>query len=67
MIRVNKITLVVPAHNLKQEFEIEHAEKILRMQNNGGWQLPENSEFIFDLNNGIGLKQNKGNTAKAKK
>lgn len=43
-----------------QEFEITHAERILRLRNNGGWELPESSNYIFDLQNGITKKRNKG-------
>lgn len=53
-----RIVLVVPRHNLKQEFEITHAERLLRLKNNGGWQLPADSKFTFD-GNGIKLKSNK--------
>lgn len=56
-----KSTMVVlenTASNTTQEFDIDHAERILRMPNNGGWQLPENSVNTFDETNGIGFKQN---------
>lgn len=53
-----KIVLVAPQHNLKQEFEITHAERLLRLKNNGGWELPADSKFVFD-GNGIKLKSNK--------
>jgi hypothetical protein len=43
-----------------ETFEINHAERILRMPNNGGWQLPEDSDFKFDFNDGIGKKSNRG-------
>jgi hypothetical protein len=29
------------------------------MPNNGGWQLPENSKFEFDKENGLRYKRNK--------
>ena len=40
------------------QHEINHAEKLLRMPNNGGWRLPENSQYTFDFNNGIEFKRN---------
>ena len=56
--------------NLKttEQFEINHAERLLRMPNNGGWQLPEDSAYKFDFNNGIGVRQDKkgNNGAKEK-
>ena len=52
---------------MKREFEITHAERLLGMPNNGGWQLPENSEYIFDLNDGLKRKQPKGNPESTKK
>lgn len=41
------------------KYEIAHAERILRMPNNGGWHLPENSKYTFDEEYGIGLKSDK--------
>mgnify|MGYP003589109374 CR=1 FL=1 len=57
--KVTKVKLVCPPHGLTDEFEITHAERLLRMPNNGGWRLPENSDFKFDKDNGIGYKRNK--------
>lgn len=65
--RQSKIKLVVPDSDMEREFEITHAERLLGMPNNGGWQLPENSEYIFDLNDGLKRKQPKGNPESTKK
>lgn len=65
--RQSKIKLVVPDSDMEREFEITHAERLLGMPNNGGWQLPENSEYIFDLNDGLKRKQPKGNSEGPKK
>lgn len=65
--RQSKVKLVVPDSDMEREFEITHAERLLGMPNNGGWQLPENSEYIFDLNDGLKRKQPKGNTESTKK
>ena len=46
--KTTTVTLVVPAHNMEQDFEFSHAERLLGMANNGGWQLPENSHYVFD-------------------
>ena len=61
------VKLVVPEQGKTQEFEITLAECLLRMPNNGGWQLPKDSEFIFDYKNGLGRKLNKQNPARAAK
>lgn len=46
------------ANDVTREFEISHAEQLLRMPNNGGWYLPENSKFEF-VNNGLRRRQDK--------
>lgn len=58
------VTLVT-ADGAQQEFEINHAERILRAPNNGGWKLPDNSEYQFDYYNGITKRTNQGDSAKA--
>lgn len=58
MERVSKITLVVPKHNMKQAFVFVQAEALLRLQHNGGWQLPEDSKYIFTKEHGIRRKSN---------
>lgn len=40
-------TVTLVANGVTREFEISHAERILRMPKNGGWRLPENSKFEF--------------------
>jgi len=55
------------ANGLRQIFEINHAERLLRMPNNGGWKLPENSDYTFDYYNGIELKRNTGKGTEAGK
>ena len=60
------ITLVVPKHNIKQEFGLQHAERLLDMGSavNGGWVLPEDSNYIYDEENGLRVKSDKANSAK---
>ena len=62
------VRLVVEKHNMSQEFSISHAERLLDMgvYLSGGWTLPEDSNYIYDEENGLRLKSNKGNTAEAK-
>lgn len=57
--KVTKVKLVCPTHGLTDEFGINHAERLLRMPNNGGWQLPENTPFEFSIENGIRYKTHK--------
>ena len=61
------VTLVVPKHNLTQAFSVPHAERLLDMGSfrNGGWELPADSDYIYDEENGLRIKANKANTAAA--
>lgn len=45
--------LCVPELSITKEFEISHAERILRMPNNGGWRLSDDSRYQFDTLYGI--------------
>ena len=60
------VTLWVPKYNLRQEFGIQHAERLLDMGShiNGGWELPEDSKYIYDEENGLRLKSDKANSGK---
>lgn len=40
------VTLNCPALGDRQ-FEVSHAERLLAMPNNGGWHLPENSQYEY--------------------
>lgn len=65
--KVHKIKLVVPKYNMEQEFDVEHAERLLDMgpHLNGGWELPKDSKYIYDEENGLRVKSDKGDSAKA--
>ena len=60
------ITLVTPA-GIKQQFGIQHAERLLDLgpELNGGWKVDPDSDYYYDEENGIRLKSDKGDTAKA--
>lgn len=45
---------------LTGSYTVNHAERILRMPNNGGWKLPSDSKFNFDEKNGITRKTSGG-------
>lgn len=47
------VLLEVPEHSLQRTFEFSHAERLLKMRNNGGWVLPQDSKFEMTEN---GLK-----------
>lgn len=66
MAKLTEVELENTAANSRQTFEINHAERLLRMPNNGGWQLPKDSPYYFDFNNGIGYKQDKKGSTKPK-
>jgi hypothetical protein len=51
-------TVTLVANGVTQDFEFAHAERILRMPNNGGWKLPEDSKFEF-IDNGLQRRGNK--------
>lgn len=61
------VTLVVPKYNIKQKFGIQHAERLLDMGIviSGGWELPRDSNYTYDRENGLRIKSDKANSAKA--
>lgn len=61
------VLLVVSRTDIKREFGIAHAERLLDMGvfKNGGWELPKDSEYTYSEENGLRLKTDKGNSAKA--
>lgn len=58
------IVTLETANGTKQDFEINHAERILRHPDSG-WKLPEDSPYQFDYYDGITKRTNQGNSAKA--
>lgn len=60
------ITLVTP-HGQKQVFELQHAERLLAMGSvmNGGWTIDKDEKYYYDKENGIRIKTDKANIAKA--
>lgn len=60
------VTLIVPKHNMSGEFGVAHAERLLDMGHlNGGWELPKDSKYYYDEENGLRLKTDKPDIAKA--
>lgn len=60
---VKKVRL--EAGDISREFEVSHAERILDMGPilNGGWRVPEDSEYEYTEEYGLKLKSNKRNSA----
>jgi len=46
MAKVTRVALATVAEGARQEFDIDHAERILKIPNSG-WQLPKDSDFEF--------------------
>ena len=57
--KVTMITLNCPALGDRQ-FEVSHAERLLAMPKNGGWQLPNESQYVYE-NGSISRRNKKGN------
>lgn len=61
-----QVVLVTPG-GVKRSFGIAHAERLLDLgpDVNGGWSVDPQSPYYYDEENGIRLKSNKANSAKA--
>lgn len=60
MAKSTLVTLACKAAGVQpREFGIEHAENLLRMPNNGGWYIPNESQFKYE-NGNISRKNKKG-------
>lgn len=64
--REQTVTLVTST-GVKKAFELKHAERLLDMGPalNGGWSIDPQSSYYYDEENGIRLKTDKRNSAKA--
>lgn len=60
------VILIVDKYGIEQSFSVQHAERLLDMgpELNGGWELPKDSKYIYDEENGLRIKSDKTNTAK---
>lgn len=62
-----RVKLVVPIHGTEQMFSVDHAARLLAMgAANGGWELPSDSRYYFDKENGLRLKPNKDSNKQAR-
>ena len=62
----SSVTLVTADGKICKEFEIEHAERVLRRPKGGGWKLPEDSEYEFDYYDGITKRTDTGDSKASK-
>ena len=53
------VLLVCPQWGYEQTLSVEHAENLLNMPNNGGWELSKDSEYQF-VNGSIVRRNTKG-------
>ena len=52
-----KVTMIeLEAKNGRQSFPVEQADALLRMKFNGGWKLPEDSEWTWTPEKGFEKK-----------
>ncbi len=64
--KATKVVLECEKLGLTKEFDVDHAERLLLMRNNGGWQLPSDSNFEFDKENGIRYRRDNQKNSGAK-
>ena len=57
MAKETKIELEIPQG--RQQFPVEQADALLRMKFNGGWHLPEDSEWTWTPEKGFEKKATK--------
>ena len=58
--KLGDVELTVHDKTKTKTFGFSHAERILKMDNNGGWKLPEKSPYKFTKKNGLKSKQSSG-------
>ena len=64
--KATKVVLECEKLGMKKEFDVDHAERLLLMKNNGGWHLPADSNFEFDIENGIRYRRDNQKNSGAK-
>lgn len=64
--KATKVVLECEKLGVRREFDIDHAERLLLMKNNGGWHLPSDSNFEFDKENGIRYRRDNQKNSGAK-
>ena len=59
MAKVTRVALATVKEGARQQFDIDHAERILSIPNSG-WELPKDSEFEY-VNGTISRRDKKKN------
>lgn len=59
MAKVTRVALATVKEGARQQFDIDHAERILAIPNSG-WELPKDSEFEY-VNGTISRRNTKKN------
>ena len=63
MAKETKIELEIPQG--RKSFHVEQADALLRMKFNGGWKLPEDSEWAWTSEKGFEKKEGKKSQPKS--
>lgn len=65
-VKEQTVTLVTPSGQ-RQAFGLAHAERLLDLgpERNGGWKIADDEQYIYTEENGIRLKSDKTDSAKA--
>lgn len=63
---MNKTTVILinAALGWSRGFAPDHAERLLSLRNNGGWELPKDSPYTYTKENGLAVKRNKADKQK---
>lgn len=58
------VILINAALGWSRDFAPDHAERLLSLRNNGGWELPKDSPYTYTKENGLAVKRNKADKQK---
>lgn len=63
---MNKTTVILinAALGWSRGFAPDHAERLLSLRNNGGWELPKDSPYTYTKENGLAVKRYKADKQK---
>ena len=64
MMNKTTVILVNTALGWSRGFAPDHAERLLSLRNNGGWELPKDSPYTYTKENGLAVKRHKADKQK---
>lgn len=64
MMNKTTVILVNTALGWSRGFAPDHAERLLSLRNNGGWELPKDSPYTYTKENGLAVKRYKADKQK---